>query len=60
LVNLNLFAYTASKVTVLSGLALLQTLAMVAIILIAFDHPQSPLLPWGLGLIITSYLTLFS
>lgn len=46
--------------TVLSGLALLQTLAMVVIILIAFDHPQPPLLPWGLGLIITSYLTLFS
>ncbi|QHV01201.1 maltooligosyl trehalose synthase [Synechocystis sp. CACIAM 05] len=60
LVNLNLFAYIASKVTVWSGLALLQTLAMVAIILIAFDHPQPPLLPWGLGLIITSYLTLFS
>ncbi|WP_368667634.1 ABC transporter permease [Synechocystis sp. LEGE 06083] len=59
LVNLNLFAYIASKVTVLSGLAFLQTLAMVAVILMAFGHPPATLLPWGLGLTITTYLTLF-
>ncbi len=60
LVNLNLFAYIASKVTVLSGLAFLQTLAMVAVILIVFGHPPLTLLPWSLGLTITTYLTLFS
>jgi putative ABC transport system ATP-binding protein len=60
LVNLNIFAYILSKIWVLSGLATLQTLAMVSVILLAFQSPNPPIFPWSLGLVITSYLTLSS
>lgn len=60
LVNLGLFAYIASKVAVLSTLALLQTLFMVIVILIGFKSPQPELISWSLGLAITSFLTLFA
>ncbi|MEB3191457.1 MAG: ATP-binding cassette domain-containing protein [Snowella sp.] len=60
LVNLNIFAYLISKISILSGLALLQTAAMAIVILASFRSPLSPPLPWFLGLMITSYLTLFA
>ncbi|MEB3189565.1 MAG: ATP-binding cassette domain-containing protein [Snowella sp.] len=60
LVNLNLVAYILSKVWVLSGLAALQTLAMVTVILLAFQVPDTSSLPWGLGLAVTSYLSILS
>jgi len=60
LVNLGLFAYVGSKVLILSGLALLQTILMVAVILIAFKHPEPSLISWPLGASITTFLTLLS
>jgi len=60
LVNLGLFAYFGSKVAVLSGLAVLQTLLMMAVILIGFKSPQQSLISWPLGLGITTFLTLLT
>ena len=60
LVNLGLFAYVGSKVLILSGLALLQTILMVGVILIAFKHPEPSLISWPVGVSITTFLTLLS
>ncbi|MDQ2096095.1 MAG: FHA domain-containing protein [Tychonema bourrellyi B0820] len=60
LVNLGLFAYLGSKFFILSGLALLQTILMVGVILIAFKHPEPSLISWTLGVSITTFLTLLS
>ncbi|MBW4467265.1 MAG: ATP-binding cassette domain-containing protein [Pegethrix bostrychoides GSE-TBD4-15B] len=60
LVNLGISAYLSSKLLVLGGLALLQALLMLAIILIGFKSPQPDLLPWSLGVWITSFLTLLT
>ncbi|MBW4680521.1 MAG: ATP-binding cassette domain-containing protein [Microcoleus vaginatus WJT46-NPBG5] len=60
LVNLGLFPYLGSKVLILSGLALLQTLLMVGVILIGFKSPQPDLIAWPLGVGITTFLTLLT
>jgi ABC transport system ATP-binding/permease protein len=60
LVNLSLFAYLSSKVAVLSGLALLQAVLIVGVILICFKSPQPDLISWHLGLLITTFLTLLT
>jgi len=60
LVNLGLFAYVGSKMLILSGLAVLQTILMVGVILIAFKHPEPSLISWTLGVSITTFLTLLS
>lgn len=64
LVNLGLFAYLGSKIVTLGGLALLQSLLMTLVILITFKSPdpefQTQLIPWFLGLFITSFLTLMA
>src|SRR6476469_902881 len=60
LVNLGLFAYLGSKLFILSGLAVLQTLLMVGVILIAFKSPEPSLISWAMGATITTFLTLMS
>ncbi len=60
LINLGLFAYLGSKTIVLAILALLQTVLMVAVILIGFTDPKPELISWPLGLGITTFLTLFA
>jgi ABC transport system ATP-binding/permease protein len=60
LVNLGLFAYLGSKTVVLATLAILQTLLMVAVILIGFKDPSPDLIPWWAGLSITTFLTLIA
>ncbi|MCL6433422.1 MAG: ATP-binding cassette domain-containing protein [Leptolyngbyaceae cyanobacterium HOT.MB2.61] len=60
LINLGLFAYLGSKTVILAGLALAQTLLMVAVILMGFADPKPELLPWSLGLGITTFLTLIA
>ncbi len=60
LVNLSLFAYLISKVGVLSVLAFLQAVLIVFVILICFKSPETELIPWSLGLLITNFLTLFT
>ncbi|MEG4197803.1 FHA domain-containing protein [Microcoleus sp. Pol12A5] len=60
LVNLGLFAYLGSKFFILSGLAVLQTLLMVGVILSAFKSPEPSFISWFLGASITTFLTLMS
>ena len=60
LVNLGLISYLGSKLIVLSGLAVLQTILMTAVILLGFKDPASELIYWRLGVGITTFLTLVS
>jgi ABC-type multidrug transport system ATPase subunit len=60
LVNLGLFSYLGSKVVVLFGLGVWQTLLITAVILIGFKDPEPELIPWFLGATITTFLTLIS
>jgi len=60
LVNLRLFAYLGSKLLILSGLALLQTLLICAVILVGFKSPSPEFIPWFLGLGITTFGTLLT
>jgi ABC-type transport system involved in multi-copper enzyme maturation permease subunit len=58
LVNLGLIPYLGSKVLILSGLGLVQSLLMSLVILIFFKSPTPELIPWAMGLAITTFLTL--
>ncbi|MGD1899460.1 MAG: ATP-binding cassette domain-containing protein [Phormidesmis sp.] len=60
LINLGLFAYLGSKVLIRLGIAALQSILMVGVVLLAFDSPISALLPWALGLGITNFLTILA
>lgn len=60
LVNLRLFAYLGSKIVILFGLALLQTLLISAVILVGFQDPELSLTSWFNGVSITTFLTLLS
>lgn len=60
LVNLGLFCYLGSKVVILFGLGVLQTLLITTVILIGFKHPEPEIIPWFIGVIITTFLTLIS
>ena len=60
LVNLGLFAYLGSKLLVLGGLAVIQSLLMTGAIFIGFESPQADLIPWSMGVFITTFLTLFT
>ena len=60
LVNLGISAYLSSKLLVLGGLALLQTLLMLVVILLGFKSPQPELISWSLGVAVTSFLTLLA
>ncbi|AFZ04454.1 ATP-binding cassette domain-containing protein [Calothrix sp. PCC 6303] len=60
LVNLSLLAYLGSKLVILGGLAFLQTILISLIILLFFKSPESNLISWQLGLVITTFLTLFA
>lgn len=58
LVNLGIFSYLGSKLLVRLSLALLQTSLIAIVILIGFQSPPSPLVPWAIGLFITTFLTI--
>ncbi|MGH7998952.1 MAG: ABC transporter permease, partial [Brasilonema sp.] len=60
LINLGLFPYLGSKVLIRSGLTLLQTLLIVLAVVIGFKSPAYNLIPWYLGLGITTFLTLLA
>ncbi len=60
LINLGLLPYLISKVTVRSGLLLVQSILMTLTILLGFKPPESDLLPWFLGAGITVGLTLLA
>ncbi|MEM8502180.1 MAG: ATP-binding cassette domain-containing protein [Cyanobacteria bacterium P01_D01_bin.1] len=60
LVNLRLVPYLGSKFSIHAGLAIIQTLLLVLVIIFTFESPQPELIPWGLSLIVTSFLTLLA
>lgn len=60
LVNLNLLSYIGSKLAIHTGLAVVQTLLVVLVILIGFESPQPDLIPWAIGCGITTFLTLIA
>ncbi|MEO1187228.1 MAG: ABC transporter permease, partial [Cyanobacteria bacterium J06636_27] len=60
LVNLGLFAYLGSKLIILAGLALVQTILISVVILVLFQSPQPEFISWILGLSITTFLTLLT
>ncbi|MGF1491534.1 MAG: ABC transporter permease, partial [Microcoleaceae cyanobacterium] len=58
LVNLDILSYLGSKLSVLSALAVVQTLLMTLVILISFAWPESNLISWPIGIGVTTWLTL--
>ncbi len=60
LINLGLFAYLGSKLLIWLGLVALQSVLMVAVILVAFKSPASSLMPWGIGVGVTNFLTILA
>lgn len=60
LINLGLFSYLGSKILIRAGIALLQTLLIVCAILLGFESPESELIPWSLGLGMTTFFTLMA
>ena len=60
LVNLSLFAFLGSKVTVWIGIIALQSVLMTAAILLFFTSPESSLIPWALGAWLTNFLTVLA
>jgi ABC-type multidrug transport system ATPase subunit len=60
LVNLRLIPYLGSKFSIHAGLAVIQTLLLVLVIILTFESPQPDLIPWSLSLLVTSFLTLLA
>ncbi|MEM7553977.1 MAG: ATP-binding cassette domain-containing protein [Cyanobacteria bacterium P01_A01_bin.84] len=60
LINLGLLPYLGSKVLIRSGLVFLQTILICIAVLIGFKSPNQGLIPWFLGLGITTFLTLLA
>ena len=58
LLNLGLLPYIGSKILIRGGIALLKTCLITITILILFQSPDSSLISWSLGLLITTFLTL--
>jgi ABC transport system ATP-binding/permease protein len=58
LVNLRLRSYLSSKVAVLATLAVVQTILIAIFITIGFKSPTFNLIPWQIGIFITTFLTL--
>jgi ABC transport system ATP-binding/permease protein len=60
LVNLGLFPYLGSKVAIHAGLAIVQAMLAMGVILLSFKSPEPELLPWIAGCGITTFLTLMA
>ncbi len=60
LVNLRLMPYLGSKFSIHAGLAVIQTLLLVIVIILSFESPQPDLIPWSLSLLVTTFLTLLA
>ncbi|MGB3637457.1 MAG: ABC transporter permease [Rivularia sp. (in: cyanobacteria)] len=60
LINLGFLPYLASKVLIRSGLTFLQTLLILITVVIGFKSPEYNLIPWSVGLGITTFLTLLA
>jgi len=60
LVNLQLVPYLGSKFSIHAALAVIQSLLLLIVIIVGFESPQPALLPWPIGVIITTFLTLIA
>lgn len=60
LVNLGILTYLGSKLAIRTGIAIAQTLLMVIAILLGFTGADSSLMPWSIGLGITTFLTIWA
>ena len=60
LVNLRLIPYLASKFSIHAGLAVIQAILLMIMIVLAFEGPQPELIPWWAGLFVTTFLTLLA
>ncbi len=60
LVNLRLIPYLGSKFSIHAGLAVIQALLLVIVIILSFESPQPDLVPWSLSLLVTTFLTLLA
>lgn len=60
LVNLDIFAYLFSKLSVLKLVTFLQSILIVIVVLFRFEAPDSELIYWSIGVFITSFLTIFA
>ena len=58
LVNLRLRSYLTPKFTVLAALAAVQTILIAICITIGFKSPTFNLIPWQIGILINTFLTL--
>ena len=58
LINLQISAYLGSKLLILAGLAVIQTLAITQAVSIAFKSPNMTLISWQLGISINIFLTI--
>lgn len=58
LINLQISAYIGSKLLILAGLAVVQTLAITQAVSLAFKPPTMTLMSWQLGISINIFLTI--
>ena len=58
LINLQISAYLGSKLLILAGLAVVQTLAITQAVSIAFKPPTMTLMSWQLGISINIFMTI--
>jgi ABC transport system ATP-binding/permease protein len=60
LLNLKLGPYILSKLAIRGGIGLIQTILIAIIVILVFDPPESKIISWPLGFIITTFLTLLA
>ena len=60
LLNLGLLPYLGSKLLIRGGIVLLQTILIAVSVLILFKSPDFNSIPWSIGLVITTFLTLIA
>lgn len=60
LINLGIGAYLGSKLGVLGILTIAQTFLIMMMVTVGFQSPNISLFPWGIGITITTFLTLLT
>lgn len=60
LVNLHLVPYLGSKFSIHAAIAIIQSILLIAVIILGFKSPSPELIPWPVGLLITTFLTLIA
>ena len=60
LVNLHLIPYLGSKFSIHAALAVVQSVLLIAVIILGFESPQPELISWPAGLLTTTFLTLLA